>query len=142
MSASDPIAGIRLNWCSRYKLPMHKMPPFEQIARFVGDAIAQVRLDPYAVQLVFENMRQIDVNERLEHVEPDGTVWKYSCDAANGEPIVLHRLLYKRIVAVEREDLRFTLKIEDGSLLSIFSEIGPYESGLIWEADRADWVVF
>lgn len=28
---------------------MHPMPPADVIARFVGDAIAQVRLDPYAV---------------------------------------------------------------------------------------------
>src|SRR4051794_35117346 len=102
MTASDLLAGIHLNPCNRYKPPMHTMPSAEQIARFVGDAIAQVRLDPYAVQLAFESMRQIDVNERLEHVEPDGTVWKYSCEAANGEPVVLQRLLYKRIVAVER----------------------------------------
>jgi hypothetical protein len=118
------------------------MPPAEQIASFVGDAIDQVRLDPYAVQLSFESMRQIDVSERLEHVEPDGTIWKYSCDAANGEPLVLHRLLYKRIIAVEREDLHITLKIEDGSSLSIFTVIGPYESGMIWEAERVDWIVF
>jgi hypothetical protein len=118
------------------------MPPAQQIASFVGDAIAQIRLDPHAVQLAFESMRQIDVNERLEHVEPDGTVWKYACDAANGEPILLHRLLYKRIVAAKREDLHITFEMEDGSSLSIFSEIGPCESGVIWEAERVDWVVF
>lgn len=121
---------------------MHTMPPVEQIASFIGDAIAQIRLDPYAVQLAFESMRQIDVNKRLEHVEPDGTIWKYSCHAANGEPLVLHRLLQKRIIAVERDNLHITLKIEDGSSLSIFSEIGPYESGVIWEAEKVDWVVF
>lgn len=123
-------------------LRMHPMPPSDVIARFVGDAIAQVRLDPYAVQLAFESMRKIDVNERLEHVEPDGTVWRYSCEAGNGEPIVLHRLLDKRIVAAERDDLAIVFQIEDGSSLSIFSELGPYESGIVWEADMKDWIVF
>ena len=117
---------------------MHPMPPAEVIARFVGDAIAQVRLDPNAVQLAFESMRKIDVNERLEHVEADGTIWRYSCEAGNGEPLVVHRLLYKRIVAAERGELCITLHIEDGSSLSIFSELGPYESGMIWEAEIKD----
>lgn len=118
------------------------MPPAELVARFVGDAIAQVRLDPYAVQLAFESTREIVVNEPLEHAEPDGTVWKYSCEAVNGEPVVLHRLLYKRIVAVERDELCIVFRIDDGSSLSIFSELGPYESGILWEAGRKEWIVF
>ena len=58
-----------------------------------------------------------------------------------GPPLVLHRLLYKPIVAVERDDLRLTFKIDDGSALAVLSELGPYESGHI-ETSELGLVVF
>lgn len=71
------------------------------------------------------------VELRLEHTEADGTLWAYDCEAACGPPLVLHRLLYKEIVAVEREDLRLTFRLQDGASLAILSDLGPYEAGHI-----------
>jgi len=82
-------------------------------------------------------MRDIYAELRIEHTEPDGTVWGYDCMAAEGPPLILQRLLNKRIIAVERKDLRLTFRVEDGSSLSIFSELGPYESGQITSPDGA-----
>lgn len=110
---------------------MHPLPPAADLQCFVGDAIAQVSLDPYAVQFSFESKRRLAAYERIEHREPDGTVWQYECEAAEGPPLVLHRLLYRKIIGVEREELSLTFQIDDGSALSIFSKLGPYESGLI-----------
>jgi len=76
-------------------------------------------------------MRHLFASQRVEQVEPNGTLWVYDCEAAEGPPLVLHRLLYRRIVAVEREDLRLTFRIDDGSSLSVLSELGAYESGHI-----------
>lgn len=120
---------------------MYPFPAAPQLERFVGDAIAQVSFDPYAIQLSFESMSRLTAEQRIEHVEADGAVWAYDCKAANGPPLVLHRLLYKQIVAVEREDLRLTFRLEDGSSLAIFSEDGPYESGQIETAD-GEFIVF
>ena len=86
-------------------------------------------------------MRRLVAELRIEQIEPDGTVWPYECEAAEGPPLILHRLLYRRIVAVEREDLRLTLRIEDGSSLAIFADVGPYESGHI-EGPETGFVVF
>lgn len=120
---------------------MHPFPPAEELKCFVGDAIAQVSLDPYAIQFSFESMRRLVAEQRIEHVEPDGTLWRYDCQAAEGPPLILHRLLYRRIVAVERDDLRLTFRIDDGSALSVWSELGPYESGHI-EAPETGFAVF
>ena len=110
---------------------MQPFPPASELQCFVGDAIGQVSLDPHAVQFSFESMRRLVAEQGIEHVEADGTVWTYDCQAAAGSPLVLQRLLYRRIVAVDREDLRLTFRLEDGSTLSVFSELGPYESGHI-----------
>ena len=120
---------------------MHPFPPTEQLQCFVGDAIAQVWLDPYSVQFRFESKRHLVAEQRVEHVEADGTVWAYDCQAAEGSPLVLQRLLYRRIVAVEREALRLTFRLDDGSALSVVSELGPYESGQIQTPERG-FVVF
>lgn len=114
---------------------MQPFPPAETLASFVGDAIAQMWLDPFAVRFIFESNRQLLAEERIEHTDADGTVWIYNCEAAQGPPLVLHRLLYRRIVAVERQDLRLTFRTEDGSVLAVLSALGPYESGHIHYPD-------
>ena len=120
---------------------MRPFPPAADLQCFVGDSIAQVCLDPYGVQFSFESMRRVVAEFEIEQIEPNGTVWSYACEAAEGPPLILHRLLYRRIVAVEREDLRLTFKIQDGSALAILADIGPYESGHI-EAPETGFVVF
>jgi hypothetical protein len=120
---------------------MLPFPPADDLQCFVGDAVAQVSLDPNGVQFSFESMRRLVAELRIEQVEPNGTVWAYDCEAAAGPPLILHRLLGKRIVAVQREDLRLTFQIEDGSALIVVTELGPYESGHI-EAPDSDLVVF
>jgi hypothetical protein len=126
-----------------YVAMMHPMPPIEELRRFEGDAIAQVRLDPYAVQFAMESMWTIVAELRVEHVEPDGTVWTYDCEAASGPPVALHRLLYKRIATVQRDELRIVFGIEDGSQLILHTELGPYESGNISAPEMKDcFIVF
>ena len=61
---------------------MHSFPQAEELQCFVGDAIAQVLLDPHAVQFSFESMRRLVAALGIEHVEPDGTIWTYDCRAA------------------------------------------------------------
>lgn len=130
-AADAPIADIGELGASDYDPPMHPFPPASALAAFQGDAVAQVWLDPYGVRFIFESAKQIYAETSVLHVEPDGTEWLFECLGHNGAPVVFHRLLYKRIVAVEREDLLLTLRMDDGSGLMIRSEIGPYESGHI-----------
>ena len=110
---------------------MEPFPPAAELAPFIGDAIAQVCLDPHGVQFSFDSGRRLVSEYRLEHSMPDGTSLVYECVAHEGPPLLLHRLLYKKIVALRRNDLSLTFEIEDGSSLTIFADIGPYESGNI-----------
>jgi hypothetical protein len=79
----------------------------------------------------FESKRRLLAAQNIEQVEPDGKLLAYVCLAAEGPPLILHRLLYRRITAVEREDFRLTFRIDDGSALAVLSELGPHESGHI-----------
>lgn len=110
---------------------MHSFPPASTVDAFRGDAVAQVWFDPYGVRFIFESEKQIYAETSVVQIEPNGTEWPFECVGHDGPPVVFHRLLYKRIVIVEREEFRLTLRMEDGSALVIYSELGPYESGHI-----------
>ncbi len=56
---------------------MHPFPLKSELPRFVGDAIAQVWLDPWAIRFVFESGIQLYAEQRVEHLEPNGTSWAY-----------------------------------------------------------------
>ena len=120
---------------------MRPFPPSEGLQFFVGDSIAQICLDPYGLQFNFKSQRHLVAELGVEQVEPNGTVWLYDCKSSEGAPLILHRLLCRRITAVEREELRLTFQIEVGSALTILADIGPHESGHI-DAPETGLIVF
>ena len=120
---------------------MHPFPAADALQVFVGDEIAQVWLDPFSLQFRFASSRHLVVEHRVEHTEPDGTVWAYDCQATERPPLVLQRLLYIPIVNVEREDLRLTFCLDNGSSLAVLSELCPYECGHI-TAPELGFIVF
>lgn len=117
---------------------MHPMPPAAEFHRFLGDAIAQVRLDPYAVQLSMESMWTIYAMSGLTHVEATGRVWDYNCNAYEGGPVNLQTLLYQRIISADRTEKEVTFRFHGGAMLTIRTELGPYESGHLIAPNLAD----
>lgn len=85
-----------------------------------------------------ESQWTIYAKSGLQHVDATGQAWDYSCDAEQAGPIMLHKLLNKRIRAVTRSKKTFTFTFEDGSRLAIKSELGPYESGHINSPHSSD----
>lgn len=126
---TPPLADVGDLPASVYAPLMQPFPPLQIVEVFQGDALAQVWLDPNGVGFIFESTKVIYAEMKVIQIEPNGTEWPYECVGHNGAPVVFHRLLYRRIVTVKREELRLTLRLEDGSALVICSEIGPYESG-------------
>jgi hypothetical protein len=120
---------------------MHPFPPASTMNAFHGDAVSQVWLDPYGVRFIFESGKQIYAESSVLHIEPNGTEWPFDCVGQAGAPVIFHRLLYKRIVTVGREELSLTFRMEDGSTLVLVSELGPYESGHIIMCE-GDFTVF
>jgi len=110
---------------------MRPFPPAQTLQIFVGDALGQVRIDPFGLQFKFESERLIYVEYAIIHKEPDGTAWPYDCQADDRPPVILQRLLRRKIRSVGRNDLQLTLTFEDGSSLAILSELNGYESGAI-----------
>jgi hypothetical protein len=72
----------------------------------------------------------------VKHVEPDGTVWEAACVSSEDGPILLHRLVNKRVAEVQREDLLSTIVFDDGAQLHILSDASHYEVGQIYVGER------
>ena len=112
---------------------MYPFPPASELQDLLGERLAQVSLDAFQVQFRFESGRLLVAALRVEHVEPDGTVRPYDCSASERSPLLLHRLLQRTVAAVAREDLCLALTLDDGSALRVFSDLGPYEAGQLWD---------
>ncbi|WP_174291819.1 hypothetical protein [Sphingomonas bacterium] len=115
-----------MNW----NTAMDNFPDASQLQHLVDDTLMQVCLDPYSTQFHFERNR-IMSELSVEQVEPDGTTWSYSCVAAEAGANMLHRLVGKVVKTVATEALTMTITFENGAVLRVLSEIGPYEAGHI-----------
>lgn len=109
---------------------MQPFPPTSELSHLVGDTLGQVRLDPYSTQFLFERTKMLTVLA-LEHVEPDGKLWRYENIADQSGPTLLHRLVGDTVRSLRVEAMRLTLEFESGALLRVFSDLEPYEAGTI-----------
>lgn len=114
---------------------MHLFPQSHELQFLVGSELAQIALDPNSVQFRWSQGGQITVTGDLEHVDEDRIVHLYDCAAHTGPPLLLHRLLMKKIVMIEVQPLCLTLGFEGGQQLRLRSEEGPWECGLISLSD-------
>jgi len=109
---------------------MYEFPPSSELSHLISDELMQVCLDPHSTQFRFER-NSITSEFDIEHVEPDGSVWRYESTASTGPAIMLHRLVQKKIAALHSEGLKLSVIFDNGAELRFFSEIGPYECGQI-----------
>jgi hypothetical protein len=110
---------------------MHTFPPSSKLQFLIGKELAQISLDPNSVQFRWSESGQITAQFDFEHIDGERNAHRYDCTAFNGPPLLLHRLIGRKVQAVEVEELCLTLVFDDGQLLRLWSEEGPYECGLI-----------
>ena len=110
---------------------MHPFPPTDDLQCLVGAEIGQIALDPWSIQFRFTNGGQITVEGAIEYVDETGTSHKHDCRARTGAALYLHQLIEHCISGVDPERFCLTLTFDNGALLRILSDDGPYECGQI-----------
>ena len=123
---------------------MHPFPQSSELQFLVGKELRQIALDPHSVQFRWAEGGQITVTGKIEHVDESGNTRSYDCTAYTGPPLLLHRLILKKIVMLEVQPLCLTLGFEGGQQVRLLSEEGPWECGVIWIGDSIDdgWIVY
>ena len=115
---------------------MHAFPSLSELQFLVGKELSQVALDPNSVQFRWSEGGQITVTGELEHLDEGGTTYTYDCAAFTGPPLLLHRLIMKKVAMVDVEPLCLKLAFEDGQQLRLMSDEGPWECGVIQFTDN------
>jgi hypothetical protein len=123
---------------------MHPFPPASELQFLVGKELNQIGLAPHSVQFRWWEGGLITAQGEIEHVDEAGRVHAYDCTAHIGPPLLLHRLIGKKITMLEVQPLCLTLAFEGGQLLRLKSEEGPWECGLIQFGDdlAQGWIVY
>jgi hypothetical protein len=121
---------------------MHPIPAASELQALIGREIAQIALDPHSVQFRWDEGGFIRSEFDIEHIDEEGISWRYDCTAHSGPPLKLHRLLQKKVESLEVDELCLTLLFEGGAKLRLFTEIGPYECGLIQLTEDAGYLVY
>jgi hypothetical protein len=114
---------------------MLPFPPREDLEILIGDSVAQIKIDPNSVQILFESGLELFVEERLEHRCSNETPYVYQCEAWCDGPSLLHRLIQKTVARIDRQDWTLELTLDDGSSLTLHSENSNFESGHFKHAD-------
>lgn len=128
---------------NRHHPIMHPFPPAAELQFIVGREFGQIVLDPNGVQFRWVEGGQITAQHIVDHLDEHGVTHIYDCSAFTGPPLMLHRLLMKKIMMLNRQDFCLTLMFEGGQRLKLFSEDGPYECGIVMLGDDFDqdfWV--
>lgn len=123
---------------------MHLFPDASELQFLVGKELCQIALDPNSVQFRWSDGGQITVYDKLEHIDESGASHFYDCAAFTGPPLLLHRLIMKKIAMIEVQPLCLTLGFEGGQRLRLRTEEGPWECGLIAFTDdvAGEWIVY
>jgi len=106
--------------------------------------LAEVAIGSQQVRCCWWEGGQISVQGNLEHVDESGRVHSYDGAAYSGPPLLLHRLIQKRVVMLEVQPMRLTLGFEGGQQLRLLAEAGRGECGVIQFTDKLEdgWIVY
>ncbi|WP_156423779.1 hypothetical protein [Erythrobacter sp. YT30] len=78
---------------------------------------------------------QLNVEWAFEHIDRMGKVWRHHHDGDGLEPVSLRRLCQQKVSMISVEPLTLTIGFGDGDVLKVFTEVGMYECGHIFDAD-------
>jgi hypothetical protein len=113
-------------------------PPPSELQFLVGKELSEVALAAHSVHFRWWGGGQISVNGDIEHVDQNGTVHEYDGTAYAGPPLLLHRLIQKRVVMLEVQPTRLALGFEGGQQLRLLAEGGRGECGVIQFTDKLE----
>jgi hypothetical protein len=123
---------------------MHPFPTASELQFLVGKELSHIALAAHSVHLHWWNGGVINVTGDIEHVDETGAVHLFDSTAHTGPPLLLHRLIQKKVVMLDVQPLCLTLAFEGGQQLRLRSEEGPYECGVIQFTDdpQDGWIVY
>lgn len=111
---------------------MHPFPSDHELAFLTGAQLLRIDTGPYSVSFVFNDGKWILSEHAVVLVAPDKRSWRHDVRTSpHSVPDAFHELVGKHVCVVRASRLSLDLSFEDGCMLQVETEIGPYESGQI-----------
>jgi hypothetical protein len=116
---------------------VHSFPPERELQFLLANEplLEVVSIGPFTLHLTFDNACVVTVEQAITYRDAEGRETAYGTEWRNEGPIVFHRLIQRKLVAVKSSDWMLELSFEGGESLSVHSAPTPYESGQIKRAD-------
>jgi hypothetical protein len=110
---------------------MKEFPDQETLGFLVGLRVANVVLQPYSIDIRFDDQTILVVEHLIEHVDENGNSQRMDIQEGFGTT-ALHKIVDKQVVSIVRVPFSLALHFDNEHTITVVSRPGPLESGHIW----------
>lgn len=123
---------------------MQHFPPSDELQFLLGKEVASVRFEPSGVHFVWWEGGEIHAMRNFDHTDEQGMQHQFGNGMWFDPPSLLHRLVQRKVAALDVNDNSLRLAFDDGQTLVFHAEAGNGEHGLIQLGNdlKDDWIVF
>jgi len=111
---------------------MRAFPPKESLNYLIGLEVSHLTFHPYSLDLGFVDRTHLTAEYAVSLASKESPWENWDIQAGRHKPTSLHRPVDARVVDLSWRPFVLSLHFENGFVLNIESQEGPYESGHIW----------
>jgi hypothetical protein len=117
---------------------MQAFPPAEDIDFFIGDRLDTITMAQYTLHFAFDGLCSVTSEFAVTYTAVGETPVRYDIQKFSAAPAVaFHRCIGQTVVRLETDTLQLRFFFENGDVIQLESEEGPYESGQIARDSRS-----
>ena len=122
---------------------MQLFPPSNELQFLLGKEVASVRFEPSGVHFMWWEGGEIHAMRNFDHTDQEGVQHQFG-DRRSDPLSMLHRLVQRKVAALDVNDNSLTLAFDDGQTLVFYAEAGTGEHGLIQFGNdlKDDYIIF
>jgi hypothetical protein len=123
---------------------MQLFPPEHELQFLLGKEISNVVFGTGSVHFVWWEGGEIHAMRDFDHTDPEGLCHQFGRGMSLNPPSLLHRLIQRKVLALNVDDNSLTLRFDDGQSLVFRAYTGCGENGLILLGKdiSEDYIVF
>ncbi|MBN8484606.1 MAG: hypothetical protein J0L50_07480 [Sphingomonadales bacterium] len=123
---------------------MALFPPRSDLTFLLGKELARVAFEPCGVHFIWWGGGEIHAMRDFDHTDDKGTCSEFGSGNWLDPPSLLHRLIQRKVSAVELLEDSLVLKFDDGQLLRFYALKDAVENVLIQLGNelKDDYILF
>ena len=122
---------------------MQLFPPIDDLNFLLGKEISNIVFETCGVHFIWWDGGEIHAMRDFSHIDPEGKYHQFG-EGLLDPPSLLHRLIQRKVVALEVNEDSMVMKFDDGQSLIFHAVAGRGENRLIQfgRTLEDDWIVW